>query len=119
MVGTAFWMAPEVVKQNPYGLKIDIWSLGITAIEMIELQPPYFDEQPLRALYLIVTNGTPSLQNPEELSSELKSFLASCLQVDTSTRASAEELLAHDFLQYTASPREIASLVAFRRTDNF
>ncbi|MBE3048998.1 protein kinase [Candidatus Bathyarchaeota archaeon] len=116
MVGTPYWMAPEVVKQKEYGPKVDIWSLGIMAIEMIESEPPYLNEEPLKALYLIATNGTPRLKKPEKISKELKAFLSVCLCVEVKCRASADELLAHDFLKHGCPLASLADLLAFKKS---
>ncbi|KAF8258765.1 kinase-like domain-containing protein [Lactarius quietus] len=97
-----------------YGAKVDIWSLGIMAIEMIEQEPPYLDEEPLKALYLIATNGTPTLKKPEALSRELKAFLSVCLCVDVKSRATASELLEHDFLKKACALSGLAPLLRFR-----
>ncbi|CAI2018906.1 hypothetical protein SEUBUCD646_0H00530 [Saccharomyces eubayanus] len=116
MVGTPYWMAPEVVSRKEYGPKVDIWSLGIMIIEMIEGEPPYLNETPLRALYLIATNGTPKLKEPENLSSYLKKFLDWCLCVEPEERASATDLLHDEYITEIAEANSsLAPLVKLAR----
>lgn len=100
-----------MVTRQAYGPKIDIWSLGILAIEMIEGEPPYLNENPLRALYLIATNGTPKLQNEGGVSGMLKAFLKGCLEVDVNKRWDGNEARADVFLEKGDAVRILIPLI--------
>ncbi|BFU20726.1 PH domain/P21-Rho-binding domain/Protein kinase domain/Protein tyrosine kinase, putative [Entamoeba histolytica] len=112
VVGTPYWMAPELIRGHDYGVKIDIWSLGIMVMEMAEGDPPYMEFPPLRALFLITTKGIPPLKNAEKWSRDMNGFVARCLETIPDNRADSEELLQHPFMKIACENTDFAQLIA-------
>ncbi|XP_061442672.1 myosin-IIIa isoform X2 [Rhineura floridana] len=103
-VGTPFWMAPEVIAceqqlDSSYDARCDAWSLGITAIELGDGDPPLADLHPMRALFKIPRNPPPTLRQPEIWSSEFNDFISKCLTKDYEKRPTVSNLLQHDFVK--------------------
>ena len=94
-----------------YGKKVDIWSLGIMAVEMQDGEPPYMGIKPLKALYLISTNDKPPIKSWKTLSKHFQAFLERCLEKDVKKRATAAELLVHPFLSKAVTSESIVPLV--------
>ncbi|CAM4685751.1 unnamed protein product [Leuciscus chuanchicus] len=115
LVGTPYWMAPEVISRLPYGTEVDIWSLGIMVIEMVDGEPPYFNEPPLQAMRRIRDNLPPRLKESHKVSSVLRAFLDLMLVREPSQRASALELLQNPFLKLSGPPACIVPLMRHYR----
>ncbi|CAG01499.1 unnamed protein product, partial [Tetraodon nigroviridis] len=115
LVGTPYWMAPEVISRLPYGTEVDIWSLGIMVIEMVDGEPPYFNEPPLQAMRRIRDNLPPRLKESHKVSSVLRSFLDRMLVREPSQRATAQDLLQHPFLKMSGPPSCIVPLMRHYR----
>ncbi|XP_046850058.1 serine/threonine-protein kinase 10-like [Xenia sp. Carnegie-2017] len=114
-IGTPYWMAPEVAitetcKDDPYDYKCDVWSAGITLIELAETQPPYHEMSPMRVLFKIPKAEPPSLKQPRIWSVDFKSFLAKCLTKAPCNRPTAAELLQHPFISNVTSTKPLKEL---------
>ncbi|XP_010849592.1 PREDICTED: serine/threonine-protein kinase 10 isoform X1 [Bison bison bison] len=116
-IGTPYWMAPEVVmcetmKDTPYDYKADIWSLGITLIEMAQIEPPHHELNPMRVLLKIAKSDPPTLLSPSKWSAEFRDFLKTALDKNPETRPSAAQLLEHPFVSSVTSNKALRELVA-------
>eukprot|EP00762_Andalucia_godoyi_P000461 ANDGO_03208.mRNA.1 Serine/threonine-protein kinase 4 homolog A len=99
VIGTPYWMAPEVIQNPEYDTKADIWSLGITAIEMAQGEPPLANVHPMRVIFMIPAKPPPKLDDPESWSKPFLDFLELCLRKKPSERPTAQELLDCPFIR--------------------
>lgn len=108
-IGSPFWMSPEVINKSKYNKKTDIWSLGITAIELAEGEPPYSHIHPIRAMFAIKTHPPKELTIPKKWSVEFNDFVSKCLNIDPKLRPNAKDLLQHPFIEKKGRNKTILS----------
>lgn len=116
-IGTPYWMAPEVVmcetsKDRPYDYKADIWSLGVTLIELAQIEPPNHEMNPMRVLLKIAKSDPPTLMQPSRWSPEFSDFLRRCLDKHVDNRWTAAQLLQHSFVSTVADNKPLRELIA-------
>lgn len=121
-IGTPYWMAPEVVmcetsKDRPYDYKADIWSLGVTLIELAQIEPPNHEMNPMRVLLKIAKADPPTLQQPSKWSPEFKDFLKHSLDKNVDNRWSTAQLLQHPFVSSVTDSRPLRELIAEAKAD--
>ncbi|KAG5451912.1 Serine/threonine-protein kinase PAK mbt [Clonorchis sinensis] len=115
LVGTPYWMSPEVISRKPYGTSVDVWSMGVLLIEMVDGEPSYFNEPPIRVMRRIQTDAVPHLANPHKSSRLLNQFLQRMLNRDPAARATANQLLRDPFLQLSGTSECLLPLLRHNR----
>ncbi|MEE6485877.1 hypothetical protein FKM82_014441 [Ascaphus truei] len=116
-IGTPYWMAPEVVmcetsKDRPYDFKADVWSLGVTLIEMAQIEPPHHELNPMRVLLKIAKSEPPTLAQPSRWSLDFSDFLRKCLEKNIDARWTPVQLLKHPFVSVVNSNKPVRELIA-------
>eukprot|EP01087_Luapelamoeba_hula_P008615 TRINITY_DN2167_c0_g1_i1.p1 TRINITY_DN2167_c0_g1~~TRINITY_DN2167_c0_g1_i1.p1 ORF type:complete len:657 (+),score=73.72 TRINITY_DN2167_c0_g1_i1:316-2286(+) len=111
ILGTAYWMAPEMIKGFDYGPEVDIWSLGIVIMEMVQGEPPYLALPPTKALLYITTRGLPMVRHADEFSSAFHAFLAKCVARERKQRATSLDLINDPFMQKACSPNDMIPFI--------
>lgn len=114
LVGTPYWMAPEIIMKQPYGTEVDIWSLGIMVIEMIDGEPPYFNLYAKEAMTCLGIEDPPTPRN--RISPYLHDFLYKLLVKNPEQRGTASELLQHPFIKMAAPPKSLSKLIQLKHT---
>jgi len=102
MVGSPFWIPPEMILRLPHGIEADIWSFAICLLEMVNSKPPN-RKSPLKAMFVTATGEPPTADSPKDWSDDLHYFLSLCLKKNTAERATADQLLSHPFLKRAAT----------------
>ena len=120
VVGKLFWMAPELIRQDNYDAKVDIWSMGVTLLEMTNDELPFADEESDEEVKSLISTlqDSPTVNDTSKWSEDLQHFLSMCLAVNPKERASATTLLKHKFLDKACSKHEFSQNIRHRLSLN-